>query len=112
MKTLNSQKRFKKSWFQEKEPPSKHISLYYLPNSLKKPYCKIGILTLSGMDIRIRDGYGYRKRFYCLPLFEGIIYEIFEPLPEPRTFWLQVQNQQLVDTSPSLIIIKNSTKFK
>ena len=107
IKTLNSQKRFKKSWFQEKELPSKHISLYCLPDSLKKPYCKISNLTLPAIDINTGDGHDYWKHSYCLPLLEGIIYEVFEPLPEPRIFWLQVQDKQLSDIST---VIKKNNK--
>ena len=79
--------------------PTQDISLYYSSGSSKKPYCKIGTVVVSAIESSTSDRYGYRKRLYHLPLFEGIVYEIFQQLPEQRVFWLQVHNNRLIDSS-------------
>ena len=79
--------------------PTKHISLYYLHGSSSKPFCKIGTLSLPAMKSNIDTHSYYCKRSYALPLIEGITYQVFQPLPEPRTFWLHVQDQQLGERS-------------
>ena len=77
--------------------PTKHISLYYLPGTSSKPFCKIGTLSLSAIKSNMGTNSYYCKRSYALPLIEGITYQVFQPLPEPRTFWLHVQDQQLCE---------------
>lgn len=82
--------------------PTQQIVLYYTQNSSQKPYCKIGTLALSATDTATDDGYRHRKQLYQLPLLEGIRYQLFEPLPRPRVFYLQVQDQQLKDITHSI----------
>ena len=77
--------------------PTQQLSLYYIPYSSKKPSCKIGTFTVSAVDLAVKDDNPYRKRVYTLPLFEGMVYQIFEVLPEPGKFSLQVQNQRLIN---------------
>ena len=84
---------------------AKHLSLYYIPNSRQKPSCKIGTFTLSSLDFAVKGGYKYRKRLFFLPLIEGIVYQIFELLPKPRIFCLQVQNQKLIDVGSSKFVL-------
>ena len=96
-KTLNCQKLLPTICNQEENIPTKYISLHYTQDSSQKPYCKIGVLSLSAIDTNSETSYSNRKRSYCLLLIEGITYQIFEPLPRPRIFLLQVKNQQLID---------------
>ena len=98
-KTLKCQKIISTSPIQRQCIPTKQISLYYIQGSVQKPLCKLGILTLSSLDSNTADNHSYYKRSYCLPLFEGITYEVLELLPHLRMFRLQVQNQLLIDIS-------------
>ena len=84
---------------------AKHLSLYYIPNSRQKPSCKIGTFTLSSLDFAVKGGYKYRNRLFFLPLIECIVYQIFELLPKPRIFCLQVQNQKLIDVGSSKFVL-------
>ena len=79
--------------------PTKRIALYYFPGSSSKPFCKIGSLSLQAIESNMDTNHSYCKQFYVLPLIEGLTYQVFQPLPEPRTFWLQVQDRQLCEKS-------------
>ena len=96
-KTLTSQQHSRAQYGFSCPPslPTQQITLFYNQHSSQKPYCKLGRVSLSATDTKTEDGHGHQKRAYQLPLLEGIIYQIFEPLPQPRVLYLHVQDQQL-----------------